>query len=300
KHPEHEEAFICNLDAHWFAIRRIADRFFFEVKKKKKKKNDCFQFCLSSSFYIFISFFAFLSSLRNDGYSIFVVKGKFPIPVVDPDVGEKANWYKASELKSYHDTYPKELQKQVNQSRAGHSVLVGPSSNTEENMLEQAIQQSLGKTNSTGDFDNDMELALAMSMSHTNEKPNTTVATTTTEKRPTKSKEQVDDEDELSKAMLMSMQSEFESKVPTEPDNTVDPSKICEIRLGLPNGQILVRKFLKENTVGDVIHFVKSQTTYHGDMELICFPSLILKEENKKLGELPELGGKAKLTVKPK
>jgi len=223
-----------------------------------------------------------------------VVQGTFPGIQADHNINVKANWYNQADLKTYHETYPKELQKQVNQSRAGHSVLNNnfrqPS--TEADQIQKAIEESLLSTtmNHTkfGD-DDDIQMALTRSMDVQMSDKDDPIIT---------EKEKSPDEEELEKAVLLSLQSEYEAKVPKEPDESVESKDICELKLRLAKNETLDRKFLKENTIGDVFNFIKSKSSHQGDLELICPPHLVYKEENKKLGELPDLGGKATLTVR--
>lgn len=61
------DAFILNLEQHWFTIRRIAGRFW-NLDSTKKQPQAVSEFFLS----------AFLSQMRQEGYSIFVVQGALP------------------------------------------------------------------------------------------------------------------------------------------------------------------------------------------------------------------------------
>lgn len=65
--PQHEEAFICNLQEHWFTIRRMGD--------------DWWNFNSLLTAPAFLSTFylsAYLGTLKDQGYTIFLVRGQFP------------------------------------------------------------------------------------------------------------------------------------------------------------------------------------------------------------------------------
>lgn len=64
EHPEQEDAFICNLQEHWFTIRRVYGDFW-NFNSLFPAPQPLSQFYLS----------AFLATLREQGYTIFVVKG---------------------------------------------------------------------------------------------------------------------------------------------------------------------------------------------------------------------------------
>ncbi|KAL3148824.1 hypothetical protein ABBQ32_001704 [Trebouxia sp. C0010 RCD-2024] len=64
QHPEQEDAFICNLQEHWFTIRRVYGDFW-NFNSLFPAPQPLSQFYLS----------AFLATLREQGYTIFVVKG---------------------------------------------------------------------------------------------------------------------------------------------------------------------------------------------------------------------------------
>lgn len=67
EHPENESAMICNLQEHWFTVRAIfSDWWNFNSLFPAPQH--------LSSFYLS----AFLGSLKDQGYTIFVVRGELP------------------------------------------------------------------------------------------------------------------------------------------------------------------------------------------------------------------------------
>uniref|UniRef100_A0A7S0XME4 ubiquitinyl hydrolase 1 n=1 Tax=Elphidium margaritaceum TaxID=933848 RepID=A0A7S0XME4_9EUKA len=148
-HPENETGFICNLQAHWFAIRRIGGQWYNLNSLSGLPETTALPTTISN-FYLS----AFLSTLQNDGYSIFVVRSdKWPhLHSYDAEqlLPPYAKWYLVSSIKARTDTYPKELLAQVNKSRNGDHVTgmgwggTGTQGMTQDQMLEYAMMQSMG------------------------------------------------------------------------------------------------------------------------------------------------------------
>lgn len=66
--PQQEVAFICHLHDHWFTIRKVGDQWYNFNSLYLAPEH-------LSNFYLS----AFLSSLQSEGWSIFVVRGNFPV-----------------------------------------------------------------------------------------------------------------------------------------------------------------------------------------------------------------------------
>ncbi len=80
------EAFVLNLEQHWFTIRRIGGTYW-NLDSMKKQPQAVSDFFLS----------AFLSQMRHEGYSIFVVQGTLPAnQAADADL---SNLYSIQSLK---------------------------------------------------------------------------------------------------------------------------------------------------------------------------------------------------------
>lgn len=63
-----ENGFICNNQAHWFSIRKIGEKWY-NLNSTNRAGPE-----IISDFY----FSAFLLSVKQNGYTIFVVKGQYP------------------------------------------------------------------------------------------------------------------------------------------------------------------------------------------------------------------------------
>jgi ataxin-3 len=70
--PEREEGFICNLQSHWFAIRKLNGTFW-NLNSLQKRPSTLSDLYLG----------AFLFQLEQEGYTIFVIRGKFPPSLFD-------------------------------------------------------------------------------------------------------------------------------------------------------------------------------------------------------------------------
>jgi ataxin-3 len=67
--PHKQKAFICNLQAHWFCIRKVDDRWYNFNSLYPAPQH-------LSNFYLS----AYLDTLKTSGWSIFVVQGSLPSP----------------------------------------------------------------------------------------------------------------------------------------------------------------------------------------------------------------------------
>jgi hypothetical protein len=99
-----ENAFVCNLDSHWFAIRKLHGRWFnldsMLAKPEVSVHNlDVAVALLIDRLRVFsqeitpFHLTVFLAQLRNDGYSIFVVRGTLPEPMRDSSMGKREDWH---------------------------------------------------------------------------------------------------------------------------------------------------------------------------------------------------------------
>jgi len=76
-------------------------------------------------------------------------------------------------------------------------------------------------------------------------------------------------------------------KVPDEPTADTDPSLISTVQFKGPSGQKHVRKFLKSNTISDLINFYKHVENETADIGLlIAFPKKDLSDGTRCLEDL--------------
>ena len=85
KDPASEVAFICNHDSHWLTIRKIGGTWYNLNSVSESGP------CKITDFYLS----AFLQQLGMEGYAIFVIRGKFPQPLMTKD---GVGWINASDI----------------------------------------------------------------------------------------------------------------------------------------------------------------------------------------------------------
>jgi len=128
KNPLDEEAFICNLSAHWFTLRKVNGNWFNLNSLLKTPE-------YLSNFYISL----FLETLRIDGWTVFVVRGSFP-QIIPYSPAELGKWLEIP-----------------NQPKTT-SVSVGKTTNSggwegeEDEELKKAIQESLDYHDNLQDY----------------------------------------------------------------------------------------------------------------------------------------------------
>ena len=175
------KAFVCNLQHHWFAIRRINDKWFNLNSLYSSPRH-------VSDFYLN----AYMAQLRGEGYRIFIVSGHLP------EIDLATSFRDPSRI-HYID-------KVVEDSKKGFP---SPKTSTKEIDPEvaRAIAASLKDLNDSsnvvveekGEEDEDMEIARAIALS--TEAPTTTDNASSSEEE----EEEDDDEDEeLARAIAMS------------------------------------------------------------------------------------------------
>lgn len=88
--------------------------------------------------------------------------------------------------------------------------------------------------------------------------------------------------------IIMSMQaSEIEQlSVPDEPGADADPAQVVNIQLRMPDGTKLVRKFLRSNTIGDIMNFVKKSKQGLTSVKFVtAFPKKVLEDASQTIGD---------------
>ena len=75
--------------------------------------------------------------------------------------------------------------------------------------------------------------------------------------------------------------------VPVEPATDVDPALVCTVQFKGPSGQKFVRKFLKQNTINDLINYYKHESKETCELGLlIAFPKKDLSDGSRTLEDL--------------
>ncbi|CAD8155914.1 unnamed protein product [Paramecium pentaurelia] len=119
-----ESGFICNSSAHWFAIRKI-ENIWYNLNSTNKRGPE-----IISDFYLS----AFLLSVKENGYQIFVVKGVYPPPQLDNiNQNDRQKVLTAQYIKQVHDRRVKKKNYKLN---------IGGSDEVE---MEKALKESKGE-----------------------------------------------------------------------------------------------------------------------------------------------------------
>ncbi|EDV29463.1 uncharacterized protein TRIADDRAFT_51826 [Trichoplax adhaerens] len=94
-HPQSQNAFICNLQQHWFTIRKFGKQQWFNLNSIKSEPE------LITDTYLSI----YLAQLEQEGYSIFVVVGELPKCMADQVIGDNPivrKSYRSEQTQSGH------------------------------------------------------------------------------------------------------------------------------------------------------------------------------------------------------
>lgn len=124
-----EDGFICNSSSHWFTIRKV-DNVWYNLNSTNRRMPE-----IVSEFYLS----AFLMSIKEGGYQIFVARGKYPVssPEHFDHLNKNQLWIPAKEIKRYNDN--------VLKKKKNFKLNIGGSDEVE---YEKAIKRSLGQKSS--------------------------------------------------------------------------------------------------------------------------------------------------------
>eukprot|EP01084_Bolivina_argentea_P037255 68883_1 len=298
-HPENETGFICNLQAHWFSVRRIGGQWYNLNSLSGLPETKAIPTTISN-FYLS----AFLSTLTNDGYSIFVCRGDWPhLHSYDPHqlLPKYAIWRLATIVKSRTDTYDKNLLSQVNKSRNGQEITGlgwgnnGNNNLSQDQMLQMALQQSMMQQNNNmnmntnnnmgGYQQEDPELAHALALSMNEQNKNKNSNSNSNQNGNTNNSMDLDDEEAmLAKALAMSMdqdENKEDIEIVDEPDE--NDKDVCIIQLRLPKNKKISRRFKGEHTLNDVANYVKSEDQSFKSIIFVCPPNKSYNDMEMKL-----------------
>jgi len=245
--PPNAEAFICNLQEHWFTLRKIHNHWW-DLNSLYKKPNWVSPLYLS----------VYLDTLRASNYEIFVINGKLP----------QLNAHASADLSL---------------GARGRFVLMNPGGKNpdDDSELRKAITASLStnpSSTSAINMSDDPELAAAIAASMT-----TAPISTTTQgnKRPASPIQVLDSEDEdLQRAIALSNMPATNVvisanpvtstpspstnavvtsvKIPVVDEPGADNRTAIQIAIRTPNGPRLQRRFLPSNTLQDLFNYLQS------------------------------------------
>jgi len=295
EHPEKEQAFICNLKEHWLTVRRVHDCFY--------NFNSLYG---APEFLGDLYLTAFLATLREQGYSIFVVKGQ--LPHTHPDAGSEdtpGKWFTPQQakestrgaVKARESGYLKAAISNIMEKATQEGTMVtlktqgqtagnswkrqrdwspnsfnSGSQDTQDEDLARAIAASLGNPTEEAqgrnaglvhDFDDedpDLAAALAASMADTSGQASTSTAQ--------------QEEADMAAARLATLDPGQE---PAVGPRTVD------LALRLPNGDRLMRRFMRTERIQEVLNFLRWKGTDVTGHVLTAFPSKELRDPQQTL-----------------
>lgn len=276
--PSSQTAFLCNLDEHWFTIKKCYDEWW-NFDSTKPAPAPVGNFYLS----------AFLATLQEQGYSIFVVQGDLP-KEPHPDMGaedmNQGKWF--CPLEAREASKNSENVKKHGFARAAASALLGKAAfggGATYTLRPRGQPSRTGHNNSSSinmdDDDNDDDLAKALAASMQDIPTEHDVIGNKKQRGGDAGAfEDIDDEDEdedLAAAIAASLQSNQQKEKEEEEDMAVEKEKevdayklpelpedddaeddggVIEVGLRLPGGRRCVGKFHKgRHTVGHLVAF---------------------------------------------
>eukprot|EP01097_Dermamoeba_algensis_P007700 TRINITY_DN4916_c0_g1_i1.p1 TRINITY_DN4916_c0_g1~~TRINITY_DN4916_c0_g1_i1.p1 ORF type:complete len:410 (-),score=82.22 TRINITY_DN4916_c0_g1_i1:116-1345(-) len=263
ENPLSEKAFICNQGEHWLTIRKIGESWYNLNSLLKSGPQYLSDFYLS----------AYIDSLMNQNYSIFVVRGDLPRP--SPSFSGEGSWYPIKSISKsgknvYFDGDERE-QGDIKRGRTGENNLDGMDpqdiQRLEAEEIAMALAASLQQPGSSASNsiniidDEDAELAMALEMSKQLSNANTTAKPSTTST--------VSDPSASSTANISTTStsnpshshttspSTISKQVPEEPPAS---EQTATIGFKLPNNQKLQRRFQKSDSIKAILEYLTGQT----------------------------------------
>jgi hypothetical protein len=154
KAPTSFDAYVLNLDHHWFAIRKIHGEFW-DLNSLHKAPERISEFMLS----------AFLAQMQAQGYSIFVVSPSSALPPPPSVVGDDPSCYHRLSSLGSSSARPKPSTSAGDDDlEAAIAASLGHASAGADAELEAAIAASLGPASAGVEHDDaELEAALALS-----------------------------------------------------------------------------------------------------------------------------------------
>jgi ataxin-3 len=149
--PQNQSAFICHLQAHWFCIRRVGDRWY-NFNSLYPAPEYLTNFYLS----------AYLDTLKNSGWSIFVVQGSLPSSGHWGNDDSVGRWLSSEEAERITRA-AKEAQKQKSEAKASEkesSSRIG-SANLAAALAASMVSQSTASNDEDADYASAIAASLA-------------------------------------------------------------------------------------------------------------------------------------------
>lgn len=242
KDPLQQQAFICNLDQHWFTIKKVlGDWWDFNSVGPAPRH--------VSAFYVS----TFLATLQKEGYSIFAIRGVLPDIQPDMLLSPQGQWFSPQEAKDVQKQ--SDTMKQEGYVKAAVSELLHKASAMGTKLVLQSRTKQ--KAHSQEFIDDELAHALAASLEDL-------------EPQSMDGDGDDDDDEGLAAAIAASLeghtqvlevQDSPEGGKIALPDVGEEPPEggegVISLVLLLPSGERLLRRFhSQEDTVGHVVAYV--------------------------------------------
>ncbi|KAK9820299.1 hypothetical protein WJX72_008715 [[Myrmecia] bisecta] len=149
-HPEHETAFLCNLQLHWFTVRIIQGSWWnFNSLFPAPQPLSAFHLC------------SFLGTLKEQGYTIFAVRGR--LPAADRAAGGPGKWFTPAEAKQANEGAAAE--RQTGYAKAALEGLMEQASQGGNMISLKRRRPPMGSSGIDNDDDDDEDMARAIAAS---------------------------------------------------------------------------------------------------------------------------------------
>ncbi|CAL8466973.1 g6509 [Coccomyxa elongata] len=246
--PELEEAFICNLREHWFCLRRVSGDWW-NFNSLLPAPQPLSQFYLS----------AYLASLREQGYSIFVVQGALP-PVTHDSAPAShdgpGQWFTPEQARI--NTKDSSEARQSGYLKAAYHGAMAQATQEGKMVTLRPQQDYRSRSRSQSwDDDDDLAKAIAASMEGQNhaQMPPASASTSV-----------------VSEPAISSPTARVEPPPPSDPGEEPDAGGpgVIELAIRLPNGTRLMRRFNNSQPVDDVLNFVRYSCPEVGPSPVLC------------------------------
>ncbi|KAG2441276.1 hypothetical protein HYH02_010117 [Chlamydomonas schloesseri] len=151
--PTSAEAFICNLQEHWFTLRRVADGEWWNFNSLFPAPQPL------STFYLT----AFLDTLREEGWTIFVIRGKLPAtqPGGLETLPNAGKWWSAEDARAATD----EAERARKRGRVANALETALARAGEQGGSLQLRTRGTPAAAAGGNDDEDADLAAAIAAS---------------------------------------------------------------------------------------------------------------------------------------
>lgn len=296
--PQHEWAFVCNLNEHWFTVRKVQDGWY-NFNSLFPGPEPLSQFYLS----------AFLGSLQEQGYTIHVIKGLLPAEPHSDRHSGAGSWFSPAEARAAAQQSQRLkkagfLKAAVRgaldlASAAGTKMTLRPTGGTKRNHGSMGTDQD----------DADLQRALAASRAETYG----SVASLAAAGSTVGGDFEADEDADLAAAIAASLQGGHNEQPGGEEEREAGASSalpalgeepaagegVLEIGIRLPSGERHSRRFARTDSVGHVAALAAVHGVDMGRHRLATsFPRAVLQDWGQPLSDA-RVGNKQVLAVEP-